>query len=118
MWRELLAWLAFWSSDPAMLAQEHPKSAAAVAVARSSMEQKPDEPRPRPRPRNECCGECKGTGKIRQPDGHVTDCPCPADCTCKKSGAEVSKRAGKIICEGGTCYWVDEVTGEKFRVVK
>lgn len=127
MWRELLAWLAFWSADPAMLAQEQPKAAACVCVARASMEVQKDEPKPRPRPRKECCDECKGTGKIRQPDGHVTDCPCPDDCKCKKAGDPPLvpikpdpnvRRSGRIICENGTCYWVDEVTGERFRVVK
>jgi hypothetical protein len=33
-------------------------------------------------PKSKCCGACKG-GKIVHGDGHVTDCPCPADCQCR-----------------------------------
>jgi hypothetical protein len=33
-------------------------------------------------PKSKCCGACKG-GKVTHGDGHVTDCPCPADCACK-----------------------------------
>ena len=33
-------------------------------------------------PKAKCCGACKG-GKITHGDGHVTDCPCPADCLCR-----------------------------------
>jgi len=33
-------------------------------------------------PKPKCCGACKN-GKINHGDGHVTDCPCPADCLCR-----------------------------------
>ena len=39
-------------------------------------------------PATECCGECEG-GKIVHGDGHVTDCPCPEGCECKREAAVV-----------------------------
>ena len=35
-----------------------------------------------PKAKCKCGGACKN-GKIVHGDGHVTDCPCPADCLCR-----------------------------------
>ena len=130
MWRELLAFLASLAAEPAVIDSEPPRAAASVHVARSSMEK--DSPTPQPDPdEGECCKDCKGTGKIVHADGHQTDCPCPKDCECKAGKDAVldpplvpvdpktlTRRSGRIVCQGGTCYWVDEVTGQQYRIVK
>ena len=35
-----------------------------------------------------CCGNCTN-GKVIHGDGHVTECPCPKTCLCKRSPALV-----------------------------
>lgn len=42
MWRNILAWLASLAADPAEINSEPPKAAAAVAVARASMQTAPE----------------------------------------------------------------------------
>lgn len=37
-------------------------------------------------PVSKCCGQCVG-GKVVHGDGHVTECPCPADCKCRHPAA-------------------------------
>jgi hypothetical protein len=39
---------------------------------------------------HKCCGLCAG-GKIIHGDGHITDCPCPMTCACKKNPALIHK---------------------------
>lgn len=83
----ILAWLAWLFSDPHQaVSVEYPRAAAAVLVASASLEAA-DDPQPHPpRPEDDCCKDCGGTGKIRHPDGHQTDCPCPGTCRCKAGG--------------------------------
>lgn len=81
----ILAWLSWFFSDPQAVSMEYPRAAAAVLVASASLEVD-DAPSPAPQPEEECCKDCKGTGKIKHPDGHQTDCPCPGTCRCKAGG--------------------------------
>ena len=125
MWREILALLASLSADPVQIETETPRAAAAVSVARASMARQGPSPTPQPDDADDtCCSDCGGTGRIVQPDGHVTDCPCPASCECK-AGAEpqlvpvpqaVPTTAGRVQCVDGTCYWVDAETGKRYRI--
>jgi len=117
MWHRLLALLASLAADPAALDQEPPRAAAAVAVAYAAQARGVPTPAPQPDPPEECCGACNGTGKIVHPDGHVTDCPCPPTCECKKPKAAVSvlkssaapaaKAADQLVQPGGTAVCPD-----------
>ena len=74
------------------------------------------------------CG-CHGTGKEKSGDGlEVVNCRCDDDCECKQKNEPTpaeppvvpikSKTStGRIECRNGTCYWVDDATGQRFRVV-
>lgn len=64
---------------------------------------------------------CNGTGKEKTGDGLDTvECRCEPDCKCKqkKTPIKEQRRSGRIVCEGDACYWIDEVTGDKYRIVK
>lgn len=78
---KFLAWLAWLFADPQMFDGEHPRAAAAVLVAAASLEFDGAGP---PTPEEGCCKDCGGTGLIKQPDGHKTECPCDSRCICKK----------------------------------
>ena len=98
-WQALLAWLAALSADPAEIDREHPKAAAAVAVAYASMapDVAPAPPAPKSCP---CGGTCKETGTYK-PDGRIVmkcepgcstcsmksvlaaECPCGGKCSSK-----------------------------------
>ena len=104
LWHRMLAVLAAFAADPAAQEQEPPRAAAAVAVAYAAQASRLKPPAPAPGPADECCGECNGTGKIRHPDGHVTDCPCPATCECKASREdEQLAEPGGTACPDGKC---------------
>jgi len=73
------------------------------------------------------CG-CNGTGKEKSGDGlAVVNCRCDDDCECKPSEppradppvVPIKKPStGRIECRNGTCYWVDDATGQRYRVVQ
>ena len=119
MWHRLLALLASLAADPAALDREPPRAAAAVAVAYAAQATAAPRPTPTPQPddQEECCGKCNGTGKIKHPDGHVTDCPCPPTCECKKpkaaasdsksSAAPAAEAADRLVQPGGTAVCPD-----------
>lgn len=136
MWREILALLATLSADPVQIETEHPRAAAAVSVARASMARQGPTPPPQPPQPDDgdCCSDCNGTGEIVHPDGHRTECPCPASCDCKQPKQPTvpakpadpplvrvpqvnNQRPGRIVCSGGTCYWVDSQSGQRYRVI-
>jgi hypothetical protein len=93
MWRYVVYLLTWLSGDPADVPREHARAAASIAAARASMVHDAD-PQPAPTPPSGCCVECRGTGWITHGDGHRTECPCPADCSCK---------AKKTPCADGQC---------------
>lgn len=101
MWSFILYLLAAWSLDAQTASQEPAKAQAAVAAAYAALcrELPPEiEPEPSPEP-GECCGNCGGTGKIKMPDGHLIDCPCPDGCDCKTS----KKQKNSTVCIDGKC---------------
>ena len=104
MWNFILYLLAVLSLDAQTASQEPAKAEAAVLAAYSALcrELPPEvEPEPQPGPEpGECCGECGGTGKLKMPDGHLIDCPCPPGCACKTSKEEKES----IVCKDGKCY--------------
>ncbi len=125
MWREILALLASLSADPVQIETETPRAAAAVSVARASMARPGPAPTPQPDDADDtCCSDCRGTGRIVQPDGHVTDCPCPTTCDCKRGRDPQlvpvpqleTGRPGRIECDAGVCYWVDDENGQRYRI--
>lgn len=69
---------------------------------------------------------CKGTGKEKTGDGLDTvPCRCPDSCECKAKASQTpivpmnaQRRSGRIECVNGQCFWIDEVTGDRYRVVK
>lgn len=91
MWRWLIWFLTWLSSDPRDLAVGHARAAASISAARSTM-LAGGEPTPAP---EGCCSECNNTGWITHGDGHRTQCPCPSDCPCKQPK--------DVKCEGGQC---------------
>jgi hypothetical protein len=75
----LFVWL---SADPAAIAAEPPRAAAAVAAARASMTAEDPQP-PQPAPTECVCGGTCVDGKWK-PDGRIVQpCPCPGTCACK-----------------------------------
>ena len=59
----------------------------------------------------------------------VVNCRCPDDCKCKATPQNARSEplvpvpqktpdGGHLECEGGVCYWVDDSTGARYRVVK
>ena len=97
MWRELLALLASLAASPEVLDSEPPRAAAAVSVARASMAGDSTPPAPQP-----TAGEQPVISPPLVPVKPQTS----------------TRRSGRIVCQGGTCYWVDEVTGTRYRIVK
>lgn len=91
---------------------------------------KPEAPTP-DKPREGCVEGCRcnGTGKERTGDGlAVVNCRCPDDCSCKATPQNARSEplvpvpqktpdGGHLECEGGVCYWVDDSTGARYRVV-
>lgn len=80
LWKWILWFLTWLSSDPSSADTEAAKATAAVSAARASMlvdAPTPPAPEPKPAP-DEKCKQCGGTGWIVQPDGHRTKCPCGA----------------------------------------
>ena len=75
------------------------------------------------------CG-CNGTGKEKSGDGlAVVNCRCDDDCECKPKvepapaeppvvPIKSKPSTGRIECRNGTCYWVDDATGKRYRVVR
>lgn len=72
---------------------------------------------------------CNGTGREKTGDGlSEVNCRCDDDCECKPKveppPAEppvvpIKKPStGRIECRNGTCYWVDDTTGQRYRVVR
>jgi hypothetical protein len=87
--RRLLAFLSALAADPAAIETEVPRAAASVAVAAASLE--------KPKPREE---------KPSEPE------------LVPVQPMAVQRRSGRIVCEGAQCYWVDEITGRRYRVVQ
>jgi hypothetical protein len=73
---------------------------------------------------------CNGTGREKTGDGlSEVDCRCDDDCECKPKiepapaepplvPIKSKPSSGRIECRNGTCYWVDDATGQRFRVVR
>lgn len=91
-----------------------------ATVAMMNQRQAPDEPE------DGCVKNCtcNGTGREKTGDGLDTvPCRCPDSCECKASALvplppKAERRSGRIECVGSECYWIDEVTGMRYRVVK
>jgi hypothetical protein len=90
-WEWLISILVWLSADPAVVSEQQPRAAAAVAAAYAQFApEAPPAPKPTP---NKCV--CGGTCKdgYWKPDGRIVQpCPCPPTCQCK------SKK-----CESGSC---------------
>lgn len=95
-------------------------SVSATVAMMNQKQAKPDEP-------EKGCTlgcTCKGTGKEKTGDGLDTvPCRCPESCDCKASSTplvpiQAQRRSGRIECVNGQCFWIDEVTGDRYRVVK
>jgi len=83
-------------------------------------------PSPGPKPPRKDCVYCKGTGKITQGDGHVTDCTycepdkdgpfsdkkCCVDCTCKKCNCVYPGQCLVEANNGKPVKICDEKTGQ------
>jgi hypothetical protein len=129
-WHLLILLFATGCNAPA--AVDHASIIADIAVRYAAIvcRQKdvPDEPK------EGCvagCG-CNGTGKEKSGDGlEVVNCRCDDDCECKPKATSPKMRSdpplkavpqktstGRIECRNGTCYWVDDATGQRYRVVR
>ena len=127
-WHLLILLFATGCNAPA--AVDHASIIADIAVRYAAIvcRQKdvPDEPK-------EGCVEgcgCNGTGKEKSGDGlAVVNCRCDDDCECKPKvepapaeppvvPIKSKTSTGRIECRNGTCYWVDDATGKRYRVVR
>lgn len=106
LWRWVVAWLVWLSSDPAQIDSERPRAAAAVALAAASLARDnspaPLPPAP-PAPKDCVCGKTCVRG-IWKPDGRIEQ---RCDCKCQRC---VNERAKGSVgfdppapCPGGKC---------------
>jgi hypothetical protein len=120
----------------ATAAVDHASIIADIAVRYAAIVCRP-QPTPTPDTPAEGCVEgcrCNGTGREKTGDGlSEVDCRCAADCECKPKATSTPKcgvtrrsrlcrfrktSTGRIECRNGTCYWVDDATGQRYRVVR
>jgi hypothetical protein len=126
-WHFLILLLATGCNAPA--AVDHASIIADIAVRYAAIVcRQIDAPE---QPKDGCvsgCG-CNGTGKEKSGDGlAVVNCRCDEDCECKPKVEPTpadppvvpikKPSTGRIECRNGTCYWVDEATGQRYRVVR
>lgn len=119
----LLLVLAGCSSIPDI---DRPGIIAELAVRYAAVIVNPPKAPTPDKPREGCVEGCKcnGTGKEKSGDGlAVVSCRCDDDCSCKRPKAvppapEKPKATGRVECVNGTCYWIDDATGARYRVVK
>jgi hypothetical protein len=129
-WHLLILLFATGCNAPA--AVDHASIIADIAVRYAAIVCRP-QPTPTPdEPKEGCvagCG-CNGTGKEKSGDGlAVVNCRCDDDCECKPKiepapaepplvPIKSKPSSGRIECSNGTCYWVDDATGQRYRVVR
>jgi hypothetical protein len=116
----------------ATAAVDHASIIADIAVRYAAIVCRP-QPTPTPDTPAEGCVEgcrCNGTGREKTGDGlSEVDCRCAADCECKPKNEptpaeppvvpiQSKPSTGRIECSNGTCYWVDDATGQRYRVVR
>jgi hypothetical protein len=130
----LLLLLLLCTGCNATAAVDHASIIADIAVRYAAIVCRP-QPTPTPDTPAEGCVEgcrCNGTGREKTGDGlSEVDCRCAADCECKPKATSPKMRSdpplkavpqktstGRIECRNGTCYWVDDATGQRYRVVR
>ena len=111
---------------------DHAAIIADIAVRYAAIVSRPQST-PMPDTPAEGCVEgcrCNGTGRERTGDGlAVVNCRCAADCECKPKNEptpaeppvvpiQSKPSSGRIECRNGTCYFVDDATGKRYRVVR
>jgi len=116
----------------ATAAVDHASIIADIAVRYAAIVCRPQST-PTPDTPAEGCVEgcrCNGTGREKTGDGlSEVDCRCAADCECKPKyeptpaeppvvPIQSKPSTGRIECRNGTCYWVDDATGQRYRVVR
>jgi hypothetical protein len=116
----------------ATAAVDHASIIADIAVRYAAIVCRPQST-PTPDTPAEGCVEgcrCNGTGREKTGDGlSEVDCRCAADCECKPKNEptpaeppvvpiQSKPSTGRIECRNGTCYWVDDATGQRYRVVR
>jgi len=101
LWRWVVAWLVWLSSDPGQIDGERPRAAAAVALAAASLARdgSPAPVPPAPPGPNDCvCGSTCVRG-VWKPDGKIEQ---RCACGCPRCVSERAK-AGAAPCPGGKC---------------
>jgi hypothetical protein len=68
-----MKWLLLWLLGSPVTYEEQVAVEAAYAIVTFQQDDTP----------SKCCGKCVG-GKMLHGDGHITDCPCPPECECKR----------------------------------
>lgn len=96
-WAWIIGLLTWLSAQPRQVEREHPKAAAAVALARASMLVDTAPPSPAPTPVACDCGQTCVKG-FWKPDGRISQA---CKCSCKRCQAERAKTAA--ACPDGTC---------------
>jgi hypothetical protein len=126
----LLLLLATGCNAPATV--DHASIIADIAVRYAAIVCRPQSTPTPDTPAEGCVDGCRcnGTGRERTGDGlSEVDCRCAADCECKAKNeptpaeppvVPIKKQTstGRIECRNGTCYWVDDATGQRYRVVR
>jgi hypothetical protein len=109
LWRWVVAWLVWLSSDPMQIDNERPRAAAAVALAAASLARDsspaPVPPAP-PGPQDCVCGRTCVRG-VWKPDGRIEQrcgCNCPRCVSERAKGRPVAAVVDQPApCPGGKC---------------
>ena len=114
------------AQNPALREVPIAELAAEIAVRFAAARANTPTPAPEPPPTTRC-NKCTD-GKVKTGDGlDWTQCECGDNCECESKAPadpplvpvpKVSRSSGRIECRNGTCYWIDNETGMRYRVVK
>jgi hypothetical protein len=111
--------------NPALREVPMAELAAEIAVRFAAARVNTPTPAPEPPPTTRC-NKCTD-GKVRTGDGlDWTQCECGDACECESKApadpplvpVKPSQSSGRIECRNGTCYWVDDSTGQRYKVVR
>ena len=114
------------AQNPALREVPIAELAAEIAVRFAAARVNTPTPAPEPPPPMTRCNKCTD-GKVRTGDGlDWTQCECGDACECESKApadpplvpVKPLQSSGRIECRNGTCYWIDNATGKRYKVVR
>ena len=114
------------AQNPALREVPIAELAAEIAVRFAAARVNTPTPAPEPPPPMTRCNKCTD-GNVRTGDGlDWTQCECGDACECESKApadpplvpVKPSQSSGRIECRNGTCYWIDNATGKRYKVVR